>query len=186
MEFVAGFLLPVVIILAGILQSKDSKMGEKESYKEPETVEVKAKDKLVEKEIKQEVETVNSSNYTHTVSGINKFNKVKDEEPFKYNINVIEGTINHYVSIDIIPNLDRSIVEIRQKVEKLSLMSEFVKIKAYISKKPTIYEEYSTPPVDYRNNTAIIRFPIDKKYQFYQFQYSVKGPFKEPEVIQIK
>ncbi|WP_448584369.1 hypothetical protein, partial [Thermocrinis sp.] len=79
-----------------------------------------------------------------------------------------------------------SIVEIRQKVEKLSLMSEFVKIKAYISKKPTIYEEYSTPPVDYRNNTAIIRFPIDKKYQFYQFQYSVKGPFKEPEVIQIK
>ncbi|WP_448584214.1 hypothetical protein [Thermocrinis sp.] len=104
MEFVAGFLLPVVIILAGILQSKDSKMGEKESYKEPETVtvekiakqessEVKAKDKLVEKEIKQEVETVNSSNYTHTVSGINKFNKVKDEEPFKYDINVIEGTI---------------------------------------------------------------------------------------------
>jgi|GEM_PF-1485586 len=212
MELVAGILLPVVIIFAGILHSKNTNTEEKKSYKEPEigivekivkqeSPETNTEDKLVKKEIQQKVEIANSSNQTHIVSNIDKTNenlqdsssspevkvaKTKDEKPFKYNIDVIEGTINHYVSIAITPNLDRSIVEIRQKVEKLSLMSEFVKVKAYLSKQPKIYEEYSTPPVDYKNNTAIIRFPIDKKYEFYQFQYSVKGPFKEPEVIYVK
>ena len=101
------------------------------------------------------MEIANSSNQAHTVSNSNidkinenlqdsssspevKVAKTEYEKPFKYNIDVIEGTINHYVSITITPNLDRSIVEIRQKVEKLSLMSEFVKVKARLSNKYSI------------------------------------------------
>ncbi len=90
------------------------------------------------------------------------------------------------LSIDITPTSDRSVVEIRQRVEKLSLMSDLVKVRAYISKQPKIYEEYSTPPADYKNNTAIIRFPINKRYELYQFRYSVKGPFRNPEVLHVR
>jgi len=188
MELVAGFLLSVVIVLAGILHSKNTN----------ESVTVEKEDK-VKKDIQQKAEAINISNWmpldVNRVSEnpkhlpLNpevKTAEVESKESFKYDIDFIEGIVNHYVSITIIPNSDRSVVEIRQKVEKLSLMSEFVKVRAYISRQPKIYEEYSIPPVDYRNKTAIIRIPIDKKYEFYQLQYSVKGPFKEPEVIRVK
>ncbi|WP_448588648.1 hypothetical protein [Thermocrinis sp.] len=123
MEFIVGIVLPVAIILAGVLQSKDTNWEEKKSYKtseirtaekivRQESIELKTEDRLVEKGTEQKMETTSSSSLMHTVPSVAKNDespknssltqevrtaRIENKEPFKYSIDVIEGTINHYV-----------------------------------------------------------------------------------------
>ena len=197
MEVIILLIVPLYLLAVSAFNSKDKALKAEESQKEQKVIVLKEEDVKEQKVIVLKEEDVRerevpkepvkaetpSEKPVQMPTTIAKLPESTERLPFKYRVNVIEGTVNHYVSVEVIPREGRSMVEIRQRVEKLSLMSEFVKVKAYFSTKPEIYQEFSIPPADYRNNTAIIRLSIEKGYELYRVQYSVKGPFKEPEVI---
>ena len=187
MEAIVLLIVPLSLFVVSAFSSQEKAVKAEESQKEQKVITLK-EENMREREVLKEpakAETP-SEKPVQTPTTIAKLPESTERLPFKYRVNVIEGTVNHYVSVEVIPREGRSMVEIRQRVEKLSLMSEFVKVKAYFSTKPEIYQEFSMPPADYRNNTAIIRLSIEKGYELYKVQYSVKGSFKEPEVIHIR
>jgi hypothetical protein len=187
MEVIVLLIVPLSLLVASAFNSKDKALKAEESQKEQKVIALK-EEKVKEREVSKEQAKAEapSEKPVQMPTTIAKLPESTERLPFKYKVDVIEGTINHYVSVELIPREGRSVVEIRQRVEKPSLMSEFVKVKAYFSTKPEIYQEFSIPPADYRNNTAIIRLSIERGYELYKVQYSVRGPFKEPEVIHLR
>ncbi len=186
MEIIVLLFVPISLFVAAFLGEKETAANVKESQKEQKVITLRETHTKIKELPRESInETSLPERALQVPMTIAKLQESAERPPFRYKVDIIEGTVNHYVSVEVIPKEGKSVVEIRQRVEKLSLMSEFVKVKAYFSTKPEIYEEFSIPPVDYRNNIAIIRLPIHKGYELYKIQYFVRGTFKEPEILQV-
>jgi len=106
--------VPLSLFVVSAFSSKEKALKAEESQKEQKVIVIQ-EENVREREVSKEpakAETP-SEKPVQTPTTIAKLPESTERLLFKYKVNVIEGTVNHYVSVELVPREGRSMVEIR-------------------------------------------------------------------------